>query len=60
MEFLFIGIYLVVAILVILLFRSPKTKGALGEWRVQLSLGKNIPNEKYIIHDLLIVKTSPI
>lgn len=54
MEFLFIGIYLVVAILAIFLFKSPKTKGALGEWRVQRSLGKNIPNEKYIIHDLLV------
>ncbi len=39
-------------------FKSPQTKGELGELRVKLSLGKNIQSEKYVINDLLILVDS--
>lgn len=47
-------ISIVILVVVIRFLKSPKTKGAVGELRVKLSLGKDIPNEKYVINDLLL------
>jgi len=52
-----IGFIIVFVLLIILTFflKSPKTKGAIGELRVKLNLGGDIPNEKYVINDLLLL-----
>jgi hypothetical protein len=47
-------IIVVVFLLINFFLKSPKTKGATGELRVKLSLGKDTPNEKYVINDLLL------
>ncbi|MBI1341917.1 MAG: hypothetical protein GC171_03170 [Terrimonas sp.] len=54
MEAIVVVIIVVLFVFVILFFKSPKTKGAIGELRVKLSLGGDIPNEIYIINDLLL------
>ncbi|HET9056679.1 MAG TPA: NERD domain-containing protein [Chitinophagaceae bacterium] len=54
MESIIVVIIVVLLVFVILFLKSPKTKGAIGELRVKLSLGGDIPNEKYVINDLLL------
>ena len=50
-----ISVLLVAAIIVaIIYFNSPKSKGKRGERKVARKLGKNIPDEKYVINDLFI------
>lgn len=50
-------VFIVVLFLTIIRFiNSPKTKGKVGEMFVGLSLGGDIPNEKYVINDLLVYK----
>ena len=39
---------------IIIFLKSPKMKGRIGEFRVSFNIGKEIPNEKYIINDLLL------
>lgn len=55
MENLAFIIIFTLLIVFIFFLKSPKTKGAIGELRVRLNLGNNIPNEKYVINDLLIL-----
>lgn len=54
MEVLGFGILVALFLYVYRFLKSPKTKGAIGELRVKLSLGGDIPNEKYVINDLLL------
>lgn len=54
MKAIVVVIIVVFFVLVTRFLKSPKTKGAIGELRVKLSLGKNIPKEKYIVNDLLL------
>lgn len=58
METIVAVIILVLFIAVLLFLKSPKTKGAVGELLVELSLGGNIPNEKYVINNLLLYNES--
>lgn len=39
----------------IIFFRTPTGRGLWGEFQVKLVLGKNKPNEKYVINNLMIV-----
>lgn len=48
-------IFLILLIVLIFFLKTPKTKGKIGEYRVKLNLGNDIPNEKYIINDLLLL-----
>lgn len=48
------AVSIIILLAVIIFIKSPKTKGAVGELVVGLSLGKDIPNEKYVINDLLL------
>ncbi len=45
-----------IAIIIILtvISKSPQIKGAAGEFLVRSSLGRNIPNERYVINNLLL------
>lgn len=58
MEAIVAVIILVFFVVVLRFLKSPKTKGAVGELLVELSLGGDIPNEKYIINDLLLYNDS--
>ena len=46
---------LIVVIVGVVFFRTPVGKGILGEFQVKLFLGKNKPNQQYVIHNLMIV-----
>ena len=52
MPYLIIGI---ICIIVIAFFKTPTAKGILGELQVRCVIGKNKPNEKYVINNLMIV-----
>jgi hypothetical protein len=54
MDTLIVFFIVVLFIFINLFFNSPKKKGAIGELRVKFSLGKDSPNEKYVINDLLL------
>lgn len=54
MELVLIISLIILLIIAIWFLRSPKTKGVMGEWFVKSSLGDDIPNEKYVINDLLL------
>ena len=58
MEAIVVVIIVALFVFVIRFLKSPKTKGAIGELRVELSLGGNIPKEKYVINDLLLYNDS--
>lgn len=50
--------WIIVAIAVVLIvafFRAPTGKGIWGEFQVKLVLGKNKPDIKYVINNLMIV-----
>lgn len=44
--------FVVIAVFLLEYFRSPQGRGVIGEYIIRLSLGKNIPGEKYVINDL--------
>ncbi|MCZ2223989.1 MAG: NERD domain-containing protein [Chitinophagales bacterium] len=54
MEVIITVFILIFLTIVFFYFKLPKTKGVVGEYLVKLSLGKDIPNEKYVINDLLL------
>lgn len=54
METVVIIIIVAVFFLIIRILKSPKTKGVVGEFLVERSLGRNIPHRKYVIHDVLL------
>lgn len=58
MEAIVVIIIVILFVIVIRFFKSPKTKGVVGELLVELNLGRDIPNEKYIINDLLLYNDS--
>jgi len=45
----------VVVVLIVAFFRTPTGKGIWGEFQVKLVLGKNKPDKKYVINNLMIV-----
>ena len=54
MEYVLIGLGILIVI-TIAFFRTPTGKGVWGEFQVKLVLGKNKPNQKYVINNLMIV-----
>jgi len=54
MDYLLIGLAIIIAIAVAY-FKTPTGKGVWGEIQVKLALGKNKPDKKYVINNLMIV-----
>ena len=54
MPYLAIGIAIAVVVFVSF-FKTPIGKGILGEFQVKIVLGRNKPNKKYVINNLMIV-----
>lgn len=51
----FFILFLVAVFFVIILFKTKTGRGAWGEYHVKKALGKNIIDQQYVIHNLLIV-----
>jgi len=54
MDYVLIGLAIIFA-LVVAYFKTPTGKGVWGEIQVKLALGKNKPDKKYVINNLMIV-----
>ena len=54
MDYFLIGLAIVLVITIVF-FRTPTGRGIWGEFQVKLVLGRNKPNQKYVINNLMIV-----